>query len=95
MNLEWKLVIYIKQRMTYKSKLIRGMHRWTKICKKKITFNEKLHKLLEETKKVKPFNFDSVFIENNEFKKKNILLQIKLKALLMEEKDVDLWWDVI
>jgi hypothetical protein len=95
MNLEWKLVIYIKQRMTYKGKLIKGMHRWTKICKKQITFNEKLHKLLEETKKVKPFNFDSVFIENNEFKKKNILRKIKLKALLMEEKDVDLWWDVI
>jgi hypothetical protein len=23
------------------------------------------------------------------------LLQVKLKALSMEEKDVDLWWDVV
>jgi hypothetical protein len=27
-------------------------------------------------------------------KKKNPL-QVKLKALIMEEKDVDLWWDVM
>jgi hypothetical protein len=38
-----------------------------------MAFNEKLQKLLEEAWKVKPFNYDSVFIENNEFKKKNIL----------------------
>jgi hypothetical protein len=25
----------------------------------------------------------------------NILLQVKLKALTMEEKDGDLWWDVV
>jgi hypothetical protein len=27
--------------------------------------------------------------------KNNILLQVKLKALTMEEKDGDLWWDVV
>ncbi len=44
---------------------------------------------------VKPFNYDSVFTENNELKKQNILFQVKLKALLMEEKDADMWWDVV
>lgn len=59
------------------------------------TFNEKLNKLLEETLKVKPFNYDIVFKENNEFKKYNTLIQVKLKALSMEEKDANLWWDVL
>jgi hypothetical protein len=36
---------------------------------KHMAFNEKLQKLLEETRKVNLFNYDSVFIENNEFKK--------------------------
>ncbi len=36
---------------------------------KQLVFNEKLNKLLEETQKTKPFNYDFVFIENNEFKK--------------------------
>jgi hypothetical protein len=34
-----------------------------------MTFNEKLQKLLKEARRVKPFNYDSVFIENNDFKK--------------------------
>jgi hypothetical protein len=34
-----------------------------------MAFNEKLNNLLEEIKKKKPFNYDIVFIENNEFKK--------------------------
>jgi hypothetical protein len=42
-----------------------------------------------------PSNYDIVFIKNNEFKKQNTLFQVKLKALSMEEKDVNLWWDVI
>jgi hypothetical protein len=54
-----------------------------------------LQKLLEETQKVKPFNYGIVFKENNEFNKHNTLLQVKFKVLSMEEKDVDLWWDVI
>jgi hypothetical protein len=60
-----------------------------------MAFNEKLNKLLEKTQKKKPFNYDIVFIENNEFKKHNILFQVKLKALSIEEKDADLWWDVV
>ncbi len=36
-----------------------------------------------------------LFRENSEIKKQNTLLQVKFKALLMEEKDADLWWDVI
>ncbi len=59
------------------------------------TFNEKLNKLLEETQKVKPFNYDIVFKENNEFKKYNTLIQVKLKELSMEDKNADLWWDVL
>jgi hypothetical protein len=62
---------------------------------KQMTFNEQLNELLKETRKLKPFNYDNVFIENNEFKKDNTLFQVKLKALSMEEKDVDLWWDVV
>jgi len=62
---------------------------------KQKAFNEKLQKLLEETQKVNPFNYDIVFKENNEFKKHNTLLQVKLKALSMEEKDADLRWDAV
>jgi hypothetical protein len=40
-------------------------------------------------------NYDNVFKENNEFKKKNTLLQVKLTAMLMEEKDANLWWDAV
>jgi len=60
-----------------------------------LAFNEKLNKLLEETQKTNPFNYDTTFIENNEFKKHNIFLQIKLKALSMEEKDENVWWDAV
>ncbi len=60
-----------------------------------MAFNEKLNKLLEEIHKKKLCNYDNVFIENNELKKKNILLQVKLKALLVKEKDAKLWWDVV
>ncbi len=61
-----------------------------KILQKQMDFNEKLQKLLKEAQKVKPFNYDIVLKKNNEFKKQHTLLQVKLKALLMEEKDVDL-----
>jgi hypothetical protein len=60
-----------------------------------MAFNEKLNKLLEETQKKKPFNYDIVFGENSEFRKHNILLQVKFKAPSMEEKDAYLGWDVI
>jgi hypothetical protein len=40
-----------------------------KNLQKQMAFNEKLQKLLEETMRVKPFNYDCVFIKNNEFKK--------------------------
>jgi hypothetical protein len=40
-------------------------------------------------------SYDNVFRENNEFKRQNILLKTKLKALSMEEKDANLWWDVV
>ncbi len=62
---------------------------------KQMAFNEKLQELLEETQRIKPFNYDSVFTKNSEFKKHNALLQVKLKALSMEETYVDLWWDAI
>ncbi len=39
-----------------------------------MAFNEKLNKLLDEIQKKKTFNYDIVFIENNEFKKQNTLL---------------------
>jgi hypothetical protein len=55
-----------------------------------MAFNEKLNKLLEETWRVKPFNYDNVFTKNNEYEKQNTLLQVKLKALSMEEKNADL-----
>ncbi len=60
-----------------------------------MVLNEKLNKFLEETQKKKPFNYDIVFGENSELQKQNTLLQVKFKALSMEEKDVDLWWDAI
>jgi hypothetical protein len=40
-----------------------------KNLQKQMAFNEKLQKLLEEIRKVNPFNYDYVFIKNNEFKK--------------------------
>ncbi len=52
-----------------------------------MAFNQKLNKLLEETQNIKPFNYDIVITKNSEFNKNNTLLQVKLKALLMEEKD--------
>jgi hypothetical protein len=66
-----------------------------KTLQKETAFNEKLQFFLEEIRKVKPFNYDNVFIENNEYKKQNTLLQVKFNTLLMEERNVDLWWDVI
>jgi hypothetical protein len=66
-----------------------------KNLQKKMAFNEKLNKLLEETQKKKPFNYDIFFGENSELRKQNTLLQVKFKSLSMEEKDVDLWWDAV
>ncbi len=83
--------MYIKPRMRYKGNLTRGRHKWNKNCKD-MDFNEKLQKLLEQAQGVEPFNYDNVFKEKNEF---HILLQVKLKALSMEEKDIDLCWDVV
>jgi hypothetical protein len=60
-----------------------------------MVFNEKLNKFFYEIQKKKTFNYDIVFIENNECKKQNTLLWVKLKALSMEEKDADLWWDAV
>jgi hypothetical protein len=54
-----------------------------------------LHQVLKHAKGIKPFNYDNVFRENNELKKQDNLLKVKLKALTMEEKDVDLWWDAL
>jgi hypothetical protein len=51
-----------------------------KNLQKQMAFNEKLNKLLKETPKKKPFNYDIVFGENSEFRKQNTLLQVKLKA---------------
>jgi hypothetical protein len=62
---------------------------------KQMVFNEKLNKLLEKTQKEKPFNYDIIFGENSQLWKQNTLLQVKFKALSMEEKDVDLWWDAV
>ncbi len=36
---------------------------------KQMVFNEKLNKLMEETQKKKPFNYNIVFQKNSEFKK--------------------------
>ncbi len=62
---------------------------------KQMAIDEKLKKLLEETQKKNPFNYDIVFGKNSEFRKHNTLFQEKLKTLSMEEKDADLWWDVV
>jgi hypothetical protein len=56
-----------------------------------MAFNEKLQKLLEEAQGVKPFSYNNVFKENNEFKKQHTLLWVKLKALSMEENDAYQW----
>jgi len=40
-----------------------------KNLQKQMAFNEKLNRLMEETLKKKPFNYDTIFIENDEFKK--------------------------
>ncbi len=66
-----------------------------KNLQKQMACNEKLNKLLQETQKKIPINYDIVFGKNNEIKKQNTLFQVKLKALSIEEKDVDLWWDAI
>jgi hypothetical protein len=50
---------------------------------------------LEYAKGIKPFNYDNVFRKNNELKKQHSLLKVKFKALIMEKKDADLWWDVV
>ncbi len=73
-------------------------HRHVQVDKnlqKQMAFNEKLNKLMEEIQKKKPFNYDIVFTKNNDFKKQNTLLQIKLKALSMEGKNANLWWDEV
>ncbi len=70
------------------AKMDRNLH-------KQLAFNEKLNRLLEETQKIKLFNYDTIFIKNSEFNKQNTLLQVKLKALSMEEKDANLLWDVV
>lgn len=57
--------------------------------------NERLQQILEQAQGIKPFDYDNVFNENNEFKKQHGLLQVIIKALIMEEKDVNLWWDVV
>jgi hypothetical protein len=36
-----------------------------------MAFNEKLQKFLKEAQRVKPFNYDNVFKENNELKKQH------------------------
>jgi hypothetical protein len=41
---------------------------------KQLAFNEKLNRLLEETQKIKLFNYDTIFIKNSEFNKQNTLL---------------------
>jgi len=45
-----------------------------KNLQKQMAFDEKLNKLLEETQKKKPFNYDIVFTKKKEFKKQNTLL---------------------
>ncbi len=63
--------------------------------RKLMAFNEKLNKVMEEIQKEKLFNYANVFGINGECNKHIILFQIKSKALSMEEKDTNLWWDVI
>ncbi len=62
---------------------------------RQMVVNERLQQVLEQAKGIKPFNYDNVFRKNNELKKQHSLLKVKLKALIMEEKDVDLWQDVV
>jgi hypothetical protein len=57
-----------------------------KNLQRQMAFNEKLEKLLKEAHGVKFFNYDSVFMEKNEFKKQHTLFQVNFKALSMEEK---------
>jgi hypothetical protein len=38
------------------------------------------NKFLEHAQRIKPFNYDNAFRENNELKKQHSLLQVKLKA---------------
>ncbi len=67
-----------------------------KNLQRQMAFNERLEKVLEEAQGIKPFNYDNVFRENNELKKQqHSLLHVKLKALITEKKDVDLWWDAL
>jgi hypothetical protein len=54
-----------------------------------------LQQVLKHAKGIKPFNYDNVFRENNELKKQHCLLKVKLKTLIMEEKDVNIWWDEV
>ncbi len=60
-----------------------------------MAFNEKLNKLMEEIQKKKPCNYDIVFGENSELHNYNTLLQVKFKALSIDEKDANLWWDAV
>ncbi len=60
-----------------------------------MAFNEILQQVLKQAQGIKPFNYDNVFKEKNELKKQHSLFQIKLNALIMKKKDVDLWWDVV
>jgi len=54
----------------------------------------KIKKKFEDTQWIKHFNYDNVSkimnLKNNIF-----LLQIKFKALTMEENDANLWWDAL
>jgi hypothetical protein len=65
-----------------------------KILQKQMAFNEKLNKLLEDSEE-KTLNYDIVLRENSEFRKHNTLSHVKFKALLMKEKNVDLWCNAI
>jgi hypothetical protein len=56
---------------------------------------KKLQIFLEEAQGIKPLNYDSVLKEKNEFRKQHNLLEVKLNALTMEEKDANLWWDAV
>jgi hypothetical protein len=66
-----------------------------KNLQKQNVVNERLQQVLKQAKGIKPFNFDNVIRENNELKKQHSLLKVKLKALTMEEKDANLWWDAL
>jgi hypothetical protein len=62
---------------------------------KQMAFNEKLNNSFEGNSKEKTFQLSCFLHRKCKFKKHNTLLHINLKALSMEEKDVDLWWDVV